>query len=126
MELSIDTSKNEYIELTLVENGDIIDSITTKAKYKQAEMLLPAIFDFFSANNKGFKDLKKVKVANFGESFTSLRLGVVAANTLAFTTGAELVEINEGGAENTVKPQKKLAIIRPKYNKKPNITIKKS
>lgn len=118
MELYIDTSKNEKIGLSLKNNKKIIENIVIEAKYSQAELLLPAIEKLLKKAKIKLSDLHKIFVADEGEGFTALRIGVVTANTLGYALG---IPVNK--ARNTKKQP--FSIVKPKYNSEPNITYAK-
>ncbi len=118
MILRIDTTNNGFLEIALEKTGEI-KRTRTKAHYNQAEKLLPAIEAVLKKNKVELKDVKKIKVRNRGGSFTSLRIGVVTANALAYALGIRI----EG--ENGSKKIKGIEIVEPIYGKEPNITIKR-
>ncbi len=115
MILNIDTSDNEYIKLSL-EGGAIIKSKKIKAHRKQSEKLLVSIGSLLSSVNCSLRDLRLIRVANKGGSFTALRVGVLTANALAYSLGVkvEALDINERGNK---KFNKNFNIVIPKYNR---------
>jgi len=95
-----------------------------KVKHNQAERLLPALDSYLKANKVKLKDLKKIVVANRGGSFTSLRIGVVTANTLAYA-----LKIPVEAEEKTGRKNKKFggySIVEPDYDREPNIGAPKT
>ncbi len=122
--LSINTSDNEIIELSLEKDGVLLKRKKIKARRAQAEKLLPAIEKLMLASNIKLKSLGKIKVVHEGSSFTSLRIGILTANALAYALGIEV---------ETFKPDKKsikkinnFNIVIPKYDRDPDIKIKKN
>ena len=89
----------------------------------QAEKLLPAINRLLKTKKIKLSALKKVIVANRGGSFTSLRIGVITANALAYA-----LKIPVEAELRSVKKNKKFAsysIVEPLYDREPTIGISK-
>jgi len=124
MILIIDTSNNKVIKLFLEENNKIVKKKTIIADRQQAEKLLPAIELLLKSAKADLREIEKVKVAHKGNSFTSLRIGVLTANALAYALGVrvETLEISK----NKVKKLKDFNIVIPEYNSDPDIKIKKN
>ena len=61
---------------------------------RSAKSLLPAAQSLLQHCNWQLKELNLICVASGPGSFTGLRIGVTVAKTLAYATGAELVEVN--------------------------------
>ncbi|MFA6171746.1 MAG: hypothetical protein WC715_04860 [Patescibacteria group bacterium] len=127
MKLYINTIKNDStkIEIGIFKDGKKIAGKEVRARYAQAEKLLPLIDKMFAdkrlaakarkgkkpgvkiiKGKPGLKDIKEIAVANKGGSFTSLRIGVVTANALGYALGIRVRgvregEIEEGGKRNT-------------------------
>lgn len=118
MNLYIDTSKNNEINLSIKNNKKIVESIVIEAKYSQAELLLPEIDRLLKKAKIKLIDLKKIFVADKGEGFTALRIGIVTANTLGYA-----LEIPVNKASNTKKQP--FSVVKPRYNREPNITYPK-
>ena len=124
MELYIDTTGGDYIEIALLKRGAFICKKKFKAKYRQAEKLLPGIKEILAKNKINIANIKKVKVANKENektSFTALRIGVVTANALGYALGIPVT-----GEKNSVSKGQQFSIVKPIYNRKPNITTKKA
>lgn len=92
--------------------------------HNQAEKLLPAIEAFLKAKKVRLSDLKKVIVASHGGSFTSLRIGVITANALAYALKIP-VEAEEKNGKNN-KKFGRYSIVEPDYDREPNIGAAKS
>jgi len=124
MILIIDTSNNKVIKLFLEENNKTVKKKTIIADRQQAEKLLPAIELLLKSAKADLKEIEKIKVAHKGNSFTSLRIGVLTANALAYALGVrvETLEISK----NKVKKLKDFNIVIPEYNSDPDIKIKKN
>ena len=116
MELLIDTSKNEYIYIAILKSGDVVFEKRLEAKYRQSEKLLPAIHDLLQEGKINIKNIKKIKVNSKGEGFSSLRIGVVTANALAYALGVPCKSF-----DNTALKTKKFSLVEPEYNQEPNI-----
>lgn len=125
MILLIDTSLPEHIILELKnDNGQKIMTKRIKAARQQAEKLLPGIERMLEESGKKLKDLRRIQVAAHGKSFTSLRIGVVTANALAYSLGIPVIGINESGQEIAEREDKRFKdynIVSPRYDREPNI-----
>ncbi|SRR6056297_3513860 len=119
MILTIDTTKKEKIALRLKEKNKNIDSQEKKVNFNQADKLLEEIGNFFKSKRIEISQLKKIKVNNRGGSFTSLRIGVVVANALAYALGIEVEPLNK---EAKILKNKEIKIVKPEYGGNPNIT----
>lgn len=93
------------------------------SKRDQAEKLLPAIVEFFKAHKLKLSDLKGIEVANRGGSFTSLRVGVVTANALAYSLGIAVAG-ESGGAKIVHQGRREFKVVEPSYGRAPRITEK--
>lgn len=124
MILFINTSLNDGIKITISRKNKIIASKKFKSHRTQAEKLLPSIEKLLKDNKIKLSDLKGIEVENRGGSFTSLRIGVVTANALAYALG---IAVAEQGRINDVKSdRKKFDVVEPIYSREPEITAKKA
>jgi hypothetical protein len=117
MELLIDTTDKNFLILALRAKGKVVASKKIKTHFNQSEKLWPALDKLLKANKIKTANLKKIIVTNGQGSFTSLRIGVTAANALAFAWGLK-VEDEQGH----FKPSGRLRIVEPVYDRGPNIT----
>lgn len=109
------------MEISLEKDGrDIIMSKKIRTDFNQAEKLLPEALKLLKAAKASLKEITKIRVANQGGSFTSLRIGVVTANALAFALGLAV----EGEAGSRRKGER-LSVAEPLYGREPNISVKK-
>lgn len=130
MILFIDTTQGDDIVIALKEGDRTAARKRIKARYAQAEKLLPEINKMLARSKLKIGDIKKIQVVNAGgspdvaikTSFTALRIGVVAANALGFALGIP-VEGNEKGREKLKKGLRKFSVVEPIYSKEPNITL---
>ena len=129
MTLFINTASFDEIIITLFEDtGKKIKTKKFKAPRKQAEKLLPAVAKLLSALNCSLSDLKKIQVVVAGGSFTSLRIGVVTANALAYALNIPVEAVSANGEVLKNQQDKKFEsynIVSPQYDKEPNIGVKK-
>jgi len=123
MILYINTTQNNLIEISLKEKNKLIAVKKFKSDRTQAEKLLPAIEKLLKINKLKLSDLKGVEVENRGGSFTSLRIGVITANSLAYALG--ISAIGAGSHKSEVKNQK-FSVVKPLYHREPEITKKKN
>lgn len=121
MILYINTTNNDSMEISLEEDGGLpAIKRSIKTDYDQAEKLLPEVLKTLKSAKIDLKKIDKVRVADQGGSFTSLRIGIVTANALAFALGKEI----EGEKGKTVK-RGGLTVVEPFYGREPNISFKK-
>lgn len=129
MTLFINTASYDEIVLTLLSSDDEkIKTKKIKAARQQAEKLLPAVAKLLESQNKKLKDLAKIQVVVSGGSFTSLRIGVVTANALAYALNISIEAVTASGEILKNQATKKFAnynIVTPQYDREPNIGIKK-
>ncbi len=125
--LIIDTASASEIILALKSGGNILTKKKFLAPKKQAEKLLPAIEKLLLKNYFQLKDLSGVEVVNRGGTFTSLRIGVITANALAFALGITVLAIDKEGniVKEDLRTAKGLTIAIPHYDAEPNIGKKK-
>lgn len=116
MELYINTTHKDYLELALREAGKIVARKTVKTNFNQSEKLWPNLDKLLKAHKIKPTTLKKIVVASTGGSFTSLRIGIAAANALAFAWGIK-VEDEQGH----FKKSGGLQIVEPVYDREANI-----
>jgi len=124
MILYIDTTQNNLIEVSLKDKNKLVAVKKFKSHRTQAEKLLPAIEKLLKANKLKLSDLKKIEVGNRGGSFTSLRIGVVTANALAYALGIS-VEGNDGASKIVRSGRRSFKVAEPIYDREPEITVKK-
>jgi len=123
MILYINTVSGEEIIIALYNNEKLIAEKKINAPRQQSEKLLPAIEKLLQTKKIKLSDLKKIRVENYGGSFTSLRIGVITANALAY---ALKIPVEANSKIN--KKNKKFGIyslVEPVYDREPNIGISK-
>ncbi len=121
-------SYDEIIIALLAADGKKIKTKKIKAARQQAEKLLPAVSKLLESQNKKLKDLTKIQIVVTGGSFTSLRIGVVTANALAYALSISIEAVSPIGEILRNQAVKKFAnynIVIPQYDREPNIGIKK-
>lgn len=119
MILYINTTQLDKIIIALREGQKVVAQRQLTARHSQAEKLLPALDRLLKSQQVSLKVVKKIVVANQGGSFTSLRIGVITANALAYA-----LQIPIESAEGTSLATKKFAtysVIEPLYDRPPNI-----
>jgi len=104
--------------------GDILSRKRVKTDHNQAEKLLPSIMKLLLAKKVNLKHITRIKIANRGGSFTSLRIGVVTANALGYVLNIPVEGIEADEAIGVGQLMEDFDVVRPVYNKEPNITLK--
>ncbi len=142
MILYIDTTQGKDIEIAIKKGNEVLVEKKFEADRRQAEKLLPEIDKLLKKNKIKLSDLEKIEVENRGGSFTALRIGIVTANALGYALGIHVIEhraqSTEHRAQNTEhraqntehrtqnrERETKFDIIKPEYNREPEITKKK-
>lgn len=129
MTLFINTASFEDIILEFKDvNNNKLKTHAFKAPRQQAEKLLPAISKMLIATKKSLQDIKKIEVVVRGGSFTSLRIGVVTANALGYAMKIPVEAVEASGQKITDGLDKIFStynIAVPRYDKEPNIGVKK-
>ncbi len=95
--LSIDTSGRKGSLAAAIAAGDQVDvlrEIKLPAAPRTAQTLLPTLRELLTGVGWKLGDLGVIAVTEGPGSFTGLRIGVTAAKTLAFATGAKLVAVS--------------------------------
>ena len=119
MTLYINTASYDQIIIALRKGNKDLAKKIIKVKNNQAEKLMPAIEALLKANRVKLGVLRKIVVANRGGSFTSLRIGVISANALAYA-----LNIPVEAEEKSLKKNKKFgrySLVEPIYDREPNI-----
>ncbi len=118
MILLINTASNKEIVIGLQNAKGKIIIKKIKVDRNQSEKLLSAINKLLIKEKIKLNNLKKIIVNNQGGSFTSLRIGVVTANALAYALG---IPIESENGKKTKKIFSGYSIIEPIYDTAPNI-----
>ncbi len=116
MVLTIDTASDNLIKVTLSGPG----GTKTKrlvASRQQAEKLLPLVVGLLSGQGVAWRQIKSVQVKNEGGNFTSLRIGVLTANALAYALGVPA----ESATNKDVFVFSGGQAVKPRYQTEPNI-----
>lgn len=121
--LFIDTASDSIIQISIHQNGTILAKKKFQAPRRQAEKLLPAIENLLNKNNFTLKQIGKIEVVTAGGSFTSLRIGVLTANALAFALGVEVCAVSEINQPipGRLKKSNGVMVAVPEYGREPNI-----
>jgi tRNA threonylcarbamoyladenosine biosynthesis protein TsaB len=101
--LAIRTDKPEA-ELYLYSNVERLASIKWRAHLKLAETLNSKIQEILDKSSISYKDLQAIAIYKGPGSFTGLRIGVSAANALAYALDIPVVaRAGENWAEQSIK-----------------------
>jgi tRNA threonylcarbamoyladenosine biosynthesis protein TsaB len=120
MILTIDTTIEPDILVSLDGRGKNV-SKRVAAPRQQAEKLLPLIMELLKSQKINIRQIKEIRVQNQGGNFTSLRIGVLTANALAYALGIEVKPLESNG----VFSFKGGRAVKPEYESEPNIGKKK-
>jgi tRNA threonylcarbamoyladenosine biosynthesis protein TsaB len=120
-QLFIDTVSQPGVRVAIKQGNKLIVERFWAGDRQQAEQLLPSILELLTEQQLGWSDLEAIQVANQAGSFTSLRIGVVTANALAYALGLSVT-----GTSGQSLQSDSYQIVEPEYSGQPNITTKKT
>src|SRR3989339_2289125 len=135
MFLFINTSQTDLIDLKLIKDNKIVDTLTSRENFKQSELLL-SLIDKLAGNQ--LKKLTGIVVVKGPGAFSALRFGITTANALAWSLKIPVIGlsvIEAAGDERITKSlklktknltSKKFKPVVPKYGAEPNITKAKN
>lgn len=86
--LSFDTT-NIKPSISLFEDGEILDLIIIEENAKPAELMIVKIEEILDSNEISYDDLDAISFCKGPASFTSVRIGLAIAKTLALTLNIE-------------------------------------
>lgn len=124
MTLYINTSLKDEIIIAVKDGDKIIAQRKMRANHNQAEKLVPGIDRLLKSRKIKLAALKKIVVANRGGSFTSLRIGVITANALAYALKIPVAAEEKTGSR--MKRFRSYNIVEPLYDREPNIGAPKN
>lgn len=114
--LYINTAEAELMIIGLQQGADFLVKEEIKAPRQQSEKLLVAIDQLLVKNKFNLSELKKIIVKQTGSSFTSLRIGVLTANALAYALKIPVVAAE--GNDKLLSSQLGIRIVKPIYQRK--------
>lgn len=88
--LAINTASRDNA-MALIENGKVIGEQAWQSQANQSTMVLPSAVQLLEQENRAWKDLEQIFVVKGPGSYTSLRVGITIANTLAWVLKISLV-----------------------------------
>jgi len=128
LSLLIDTT-TQTAKIGLAEDGKMIFQDSWDANQKLAEELVGKIEKMLSENGKLINSVVDILVHNGPGGFSTLRIGVTAANTLGFGLGVPVFgikgEFSSLSQMLEIPREKGDEIVRPIYSFPPRITISK-
>jgi tRNA threonylcarbamoyladenosine biosynthesis protein TsaB len=119
MTLYINTTIQDDIAVSLKAGDKVLVLKKISAPRQQAEKLLPLIDKLLKSKKIKLSQLKKIVVANQGGSFTSLRIGVITANALAYALKIPVEAEPKSSKKN--KNFGAYSLVEPVYDREPNI-----
>lgn len=131
MHLIINTAKDNEISVILAKTAKDFKVYKKTGERKQSEHLLRLVETAMKKNKIELKKIKGLGVVTGPGGFTSVRIGVASANTLAYAlkipvVGLSLKEFSDnnelvGKVVKKLKTQKKFKPVVPVYDREPNI-----
>jgi tRNA A37 threonylcarbamoyladenosine modification protein TsaB len=132
MILIVNTTIRDRVLLGLIKNGKLIDRYNEIVNYRQAEKLLIIVDKLLRAHKLKVKNLHGVVVVVGPGGFSSVRLGIILANTLGYSLDIPVVGLVATDFENLeklaksgfrkIKNKKSFNMAQPFYGGEPNIT----
>ncbi|MDI3496355.1 MAG: tRNA N6-adenosine threonylcarbamoyltransferase [Patescibacteria group bacterium] len=120
MILWINTTREGLIEVALKTEKKEYKKRTRVSRYQDSKLLV-VIAKLLEQEKVTFKDIKKIEVVDCGGSFTSLRIGVLTANALAYAYKIPI----QASSGAPLKSYAGYKLVAPIYNREPNIGKKK-
>lgn len=131
MHLIINTTKDNEISVILAKTAKDFKVYKKSGERKQSEHLLRLVEAAMKKNKIELKKIKGLGVVTGPGGFTSVRIGVASANTLAYAlkipvVGLSLKEFSDNNelvvkVIKKLKAQKKFKPVVPVYDREPNI-----
>jgi tRNA threonylcarbamoyladenosine biosynthesis protein TsaB len=128
MFLIINTAESDFGYIVLAKDQDNF-WLKRVASGRQSESLLTSIDKLLNSHKKKLKQIKTIGVVSGPGTFTSIRIGVVLANTLAYATGIPLVGIKKDEfktvkelVQKIISNKKFHKLVLPLYDREPNIS----
>ena len=90
--LYIDTSSS-YLYSAIVEDKNLIASVSEEYGQSLSEIALPKIVEMFEKNNLSPRDVDKIIVVNGPGSFTGVRIGITIAKVYAWSINLPITTI---------------------------------
>lgn len=127
MVLFINTAEKNKITVGLIKSDFLFDRIVKECQWQESEKLLPMVKTLLKKNETSLEKLKGIIVVKGPGGFTSLRIGVITANTLGYSLKIPVVGVRLGKKMieqgiRQVKRIKTFRIVEPYYGRPPNIT----
>lgn len=126
------TCQPEEIFVGLQKNQNFLKKKYQCSDVNKSEKFLNYLDDFIKLNGVRWNDLKGIIAVIGPGSFSSVRLGVLAANALGFCLDIPVIGITRKQLETNdelinfglkkLSSAKKKVLVMPFYNKSPNIT----
>lgn len=130
--LFIHTLLENELSVGLFDKKSLIDRVDCQTPARHSKILLNLIDKLLKRNKIKLNNLKGIAVTSGPGSFTSIRLGLAAANTLAYllkipAVGVELNEFDSFDdlvkiGKTKLASAKKGQLALPSYGREPNIT----
>lgn len=129
MNVYIDTTVPDGFNLALIDSSEVVDSISGKQAYKEAEELLPSLQVLFSRNSQSIKTMQEVWVVAGPGRFSATRIGVAISNALSFAVTIPMRTIERNSESETIEEHVTRLVqaqvqshVEPVYDSAPNIT----
>ena len=132
MYIIINTTDDKKIEVILAQSEDAFKIKSVSGEKKQSERLLATIENLLIEGKTTPAKLKGIGVVTGPGGFTSVRIGVVVANTLAYALNKNVFGIKKMEFKDSkdlvkiiiagFKAEKAKKIVLPYYDREPNIS----
>jgi N6-L-threonylcarbamoyladenine synthase len=93
--LAIDTSTKSSSVSVFDDKKGVLAELTLNIKLNHSDTLMKAVDTVFKFSEKNVSEIDRIAVGTGPGSFTGIRVGVGAAKGLAYSTGADIVGVNE-------------------------------
>ncbi|MBU4332425.1 tRNA (adenosine(37)-N6)-threonylcarbamoyltransferase complex dimerization subunit type 1 TsaB [Patescibacteria group bacterium] len=132
MILVINTAESNKLVIAITRDDFILDKTVVRVQYKESEKLLSTVDKLLKKNKVKLTDLQGVVVVKGPGGFSSVRVGVVVANTLSYALQIPVVGVKLSEFEDLqglikmgklrLKKTRVGETVEPFYGREPNIT----
>ncbi len=132
MILIINTSNNNKFHIALLQKQECLLSRDVEAPFEQEEFFLQTLSEMLKELEQKTTAIEAVGIVDGPGSFSSLRIGVMVANTLGWVLSIPLVTVHGDEFDNNDKlyevvlarlsdPMNHKQFVMPEYGREPNI-----
>lgn len=132
MVLYINTTERDFLKFALIDNKSEVFLFSKNVGNKQSENMIFLLNKFLKSQRVKLGGISKIIVNRGPGSFTSVRIGIVLANTLSYSLKISVIGVENFNPEKNedylelLRCESKEEFVKPFYYKDANITKPKS